>query len=88
MAMARCENDSSLKDLTDLLTESLQSDVLGTLRTMAQFLPKEIDVNIGAQDSLITVLASISEAAQQLEHQEKHVLEEPTVLIEHDKVEH
>ena len=56
---ALAELDARGKSLPLLLADALETDVNGTIRSMAALLPKDVDISVSAGDSLSDALAHI-----------------------------
>ena len=55
------ELDARGKSLDILLADALETDVNGTIRSMAALLPKDVDISVSAGDSLSDALRGVAD---------------------------
>ena len=58
---ALAELDARGKSLNILLADALETDVNGTIRSMAALLPKDVDISVSAGDSLSDALRGVAD---------------------------
>ena len=80
---ALAELDARGKSLPMLLADALETDVNGTIRSMAALLPKDVDVTVNASDTLGDALSLV---AAKLNEQKKEKAENEIIDAEFSDV--